>query len=132
MACGEDGGVCSTIQPGLSRRENTDSQQAAKKELISKGRSHRVIVYRDGKPVGWCQYGVKKELPRIDSSSKYPEPVPGEGDKLSRITCFFVDRRNRRPGVGRFALDAALDAIRKKGGGLVEAYPSTKRIKGQA
>ncbi len=42
------------------------------------------------------------------------------------MTCFFVDRDYRRLGVAGFALDAALFAIKKRGGGLVEAYPSTK------
>jgi GNAT superfamily N-acetyltransferase len=34
-----------------------------------------------------------------------------------------VDKRYRRRGVASIALRAALEAIRKKGGGLVEAYP---------
>jgi GNAT superfamily N-acetyltransferase len=36
---------------------------------------------------------------------------------------FVVDRRYRRRGIASIALKAALAAIRKKGGGLVEAYP---------
>ena len=55
-----------------------------------------------------------------------------EKNKLWRITCFFVDRHNRRRGVRRFALNVALDAIKKKGGGLVEAYPSTKTDQGSS
>lgn len=42
-----------------------------------------------------------------------------------RITCFFVDRPFRRSGVANFALHAALGAIRRLGGGIVEAYPAT-------
>ncbi len=91
------------------------ANKRAKKELVSMGRAHGIIVYRQAKPVGWCQYGARKELPRIDSSSKYPKPVLGEENKLWRITCFFVDRHNRRRGLGRFALNATLDAIKRKG-----------------
>lgn len=40
-----------------------------------------------------------------------------------RITCFAVDSKHRRRGVASVALKAALEAIRKEGGGLVEAYP---------
>jgi len=50
----------------------------------------------------------------------------GETRKLWRITCFTVDRKYRRRGVASFALKAALEAIRSKGGGLVEAYPITR------
>jgi len=41
------------------------------------------------------------------------------------VTCFFVDREHRRGGVAEFALAAALEAIRRRGGGVVEAYPVT-------
>lgn len=37
--------------------------------------------------------------------------------------CFVVDRQYRRRGIAGVALEAALEAIRSKGGGLVEAYP---------
>jgi hypothetical protein len=46
------------------------------------------------------------------------------------MTCFFVDRNNRRRGVAGFGLNAALASIKKKGRGIVEAYPSTKPTKG--
>jgi GNAT superfamily N-acetyltransferase len=39
------------------------------------------------------------------------------------VTCFVVDRQHRRQGVAGVALRAALEAIRKQGGGVVEAYP---------
>ena len=103
-----------------------------KKRLVGEGKSHGVIVYREDNPVGWCQYGLKKELPRIDASSKYQRPDSEDERKLWRITCFFVDRNNRRHGVGGFALEAALDSIKNKGGGLVEAYPSTKMGQGSS
>jgi len=43
--------------------------------------------------------------------------------RLWRITCFVVDKKYRERGVASAALKAALEAIRSKGGGLVEAYP---------
>src|SRR5881628_2825061 len=48
---------------------------------------------------------------------------PVAGQKLWRITCFFVDPKYRGRGVAKFALRAALDSIGNKGGGVVEAYP---------
>ena len=45
------------------------------------------------------------------------------GEKLWRITCFVVDKRYRQKGVGSAALEAALESIKRQGGGLVEAYP---------
>jgi len=41
-----------------------------------------------------------------------------------RITCFVTVVRRRRRGVASTALRSALEAIRERGGGLVEAYPT--------
>lgn len=38
-----------------------------------------------------------------------------------RVACIFVDKRNRRDGVARNALQGALGQIAAAGGGLVEA-----------
>ena len=95
-----------------------------KKELVEKGCSHGILVYLDGKPVGWCQYGPTEELPRIDSNREYRALVQECGvEKLWRITCFVVDKRHRKRRVATAALKAALRAIRERGGGLIEAYP---------
>jgi len=98
--------------------------QKDKKALVKKGKSHAIIVYAGERPVGWCQYGPKEELPRIDAGRGYKKIGPPETDrKLWRITCFFTDREFRGKGVSKIALRAALASIRKQGGGIVESYP---------
>jgi ribosomal protein S18 acetylase RimI-like enzyme len=94
-----------------------------KRALVEQGRSHGILVYSDGEPVGWCQFGARKELPRIDNKPKYRKLASASDRILWRITCFVVHKKYRRRGVARAALKAALAAIRKQGGGLVEAYP---------
>lgn len=95
------------------------------KELyVREGKAHAILVYEDGSPVGWCQYGPKEELPRIDRGRFYRQVGQLSGDRrLWRITCFFVDRRRRKKGVARAGLAAALVSIGRQGGGVVEAYP---------
>jgi GNAT superfamily N-acetyltransferase len=99
--------------------------QRDKKRLVKQGKSHAILVYSGNTPVGWCQYGVRDELPRIDAGRGYKKIGPPENakEKLWRITCFFVDRNYRGQGVAKFALKAALKSIKKQGGGIVEAYP---------
>jgi len=112
-----------TFLLGSRIRANRNKQR--KHELVSRGKSHGIIVYSQETPVGWCQYGPREELPRPDASRTYLK-LGLEDDKrrkLWRITCFFVDRDHRGKGVAGFALKAALSAIRKRGGGIVEAYP---------
>ena len=109
----------------LGSRIRASQNKRRKHALVNEGRSHGIIVYSDGTPVGWCQYGIREELPRLDNSRTYLRLGPNDGKKrkLWRVTCFFVDRDFRGRGVASFALKAALSAIRKRGGGIVEAYP---------
>ena len=112
----------------LTREQRAARNRQDKQDLVEKGRSHGILVYSDGEPVGWCQYGPEEELPRVDAGRIYMKLSLDNGDKrLWRITCFWVDRRHRNRGVATAALKAALNSMRKKGGGLVEAYPATRK-----
>lgn len=114
-----------------SRAERGVRNGGEKRNLVERGCAHGILVYLKGEPVGWCQYGLREELPRIDNSRKYQRLTRGLAsqsgtERLWRITCFAVLKRYRRRGVAGAGLKAALEAIKKKGGGLVEAYPITR------
>jgi GNAT superfamily N-acetyltransferase len=109
-----------------SETERQDQNRRDHRGLVARDQAHGVLVYLSDQPVGWCQYGRKPELPRIDAGRKYRTLKPAAAGPVDwRITCFFVDRPLRHRGVARVALHAALAAIREKGGGRVEAYPAT-------
>ena len=109
---------------GTSRAAAEAKNRRDKRALIRAGRSHAVLVYDGGIPVGWCQYGTADELPRIDAGRGYRKiGRPHVDARLWRITCFFVDRAHRGQGVAKIALHAALESIARQGGGIVEAYP---------
>ncbi len=113
-------------RPGLTRAEGGEANRRDKEALVRQGRSHGILVYAGAVPIGWCQYGPREELPRIDAGRKYRKLALGnQRGRLWRITCFFVDNEFRRKGVARVALRAALATIRREGGGTVEAYPAT-------
>jgi len=98
--------------------------QAEKRALVNAGQAHGILVYDGGKPIGWCQYGPAGELP-LSGESRRDRRIPPLGAGVRwRITCFVTVVRRRRQGVAGAALRAALGAIRKRGGGLVEAYPT--------
>jgi GNAT superfamily N-acetyltransferase len=109
-----------------TRAERGVRNQREKLELVERGCAHGILVYANGEPVGWCQYGLREELPRIDNSRKYRGLAPKGTETLWRITCFAVLKPYRKRAVASAALNAALEAIRNKGGGLVEAYPITR------
>lgn len=99
-----------------TRAELSVQNQQLKRQLLQQEQAHGILVYADDEPVGWCQYGPSDELVGFPNS-------PQEDRKRWRITCFVVQKKSRRRGVAGVALHAALDAIRARGGGLVEAYP---------
>jgi GNAT superfamily N-acetyltransferase len=110
-----------------TERQRQRQNRADRRNLALTGTSDGVLVYDGDRAVGWCQFGPRGELPRIEQGRKYvtvPQVPPSR--RLWRITCFFVDRPYRRKGVSRFALSAALEEIRRRGGGIVEAFPATR------
>jgi hypothetical protein len=97
--------------------------RAEKRALVEAGRAHGILVY-DSDPIGWCQFGPAEELP-LPGATRFDRRIPPLGDGVRwRITCFVTAIRRRRCGVARAALRSALQAIRERGGGLVEAYPT--------
>ncbi len=107
------------IPQGWGKR--TSKQNREEKDMLVKtGKSHGVLMYHNGDPIGWCQFGPREELPRIDRMRKYRA---SEEEDFWRITCFFIDKRYRGKGVAREALRAALRVMKQDGVKLVEAYP---------
>lgn len=114
--------------PGKTMKERVENNHYEKRQLVFGGKAHGILAYSSGRAVGWCQFGQAVELPRIDGSRNYKNLRPSRPRKpLWRITCFFVDKGFRRSGVASLTLGSALDAIRRQGGGVVEAYPVTKK-----
>ena len=121
-------GTLPKSQKGGMTKDRVAKSRRDKMALVEEGRSHGILVYSRDEPVGWCQYGLKEELPRIDAGTNYRSlSLDTGGKKLWRITCFWVDRNHRRQGVAGLALRDALTSIRRQGGGLVEAYPAVRK-----
>lgn len=106
-------------------------------KLVARDLAHGILVYSDDEPVGWCQYGPKGELPLpkaerknllMEEPDSHRQPAAldasvSPADRVWRITCFCTRKDFARRGIAGVALRAALAAIRKRGGGVVEAFP---------
>ena len=113
---------CMGFHPeGVGRGKTPEGNRASKEGRVREGRAHAALVYDDATCVGWCQFGSPEELPRIKHKRAYLADLAALPDW--RITCFFVDGRQRRRGVAAAALDGALREIGRLGGGTVESYP---------
>jgi GNAT superfamily N-acetyltransferase len=115
---GPNGTLGSPARPVRNRRDH--------RALVRRGHAHKILVYVDDRPVGWCQFVRRADLPRLERGRKYRATAPSLAATPNwRSTGFFVDRPYCRRGIARHALAAALRAIERLGGGIVEAYPAT-------
>ena len=101
--------------------QTAENNRAAKLRRVGSGAVSQVLVYQDGECVGWCQFGRPAELPNIKNRGRYDKDAVDTPDW--RIGCVFTGTRNRGKGIASAAVGAALDEIRRAGGGVVEAYP---------
>jgi GNAT superfamily N-acetyltransferase len=95
---------------------NRDAMRA----LVSSGVVPGLLAYRNGEPVGWCSVAPREDFASIDRS-----PVLKRLDDrpVWSVTCFFVRRDQRRTGVTRALLQAAIRHAAARGASLLEAYP---------
>lgn len=100
--------------------QSAAENRARKRERVLSDRTHAAVVLdSDGLAQGWCQYGSPEELTRVKHRRQYEKDAPPPPDW--RITCFYVDKKHRREGIARLALEGALNQITEAGGGRVEA-----------
>jgi GNAT superfamily N-acetyltransferase len=111
-------------------RDRREHNRKRMKALAEAGCAHGILAYEGEKPVGWCAYGRKSEFPQIDRGRAYRKLPPAPED-VWRIVCFVVAVGHRRKGVASATLRAALESIRRQGGGLVEAYPAATPEQGR-
>ncbi len=119
---------CMAFHPEGIDRSSGSRNREAKHRHVEQATVHQVLVYDGETCVGWCQYGSPAELPNIKNTKAYLGALKDLPDW--RIGCIFTGKGHRGSGVARVALAGALDAIKKAGGGLVEAYP--EQVDGRA
>jgi len=106
---------------GISKNSTAAGNREAKLTHVNNGAIHQMLVYGDGRCMGWCQFGPPAEVATIKNLKAYEKGLAGLPDW--RIGCLFTGSGSRRKGVARAGVAAVLAAIAHAGGGLVEAYP---------
>jgi GNAT superfamily N-acetyltransferase len=113
---------CMGFHPeGVGKHSTPELNRERKLSRILAGTAHAALVFDGDECVGWCQFGVPDEVPRIKSRAAYEKGQSEPPDW--RIACCYVGKGHRRRGVATAALAGALDLIARLGGGTVEGYP---------
>ena len=106
---------------GVGKDTTAALNRERKLSRVQAGTTHAALVLDADDCLGWCQFGVPEELPRIKSRAAYERGRAAPPDW--RIACCYVGKGNRRQGVAATALAGALELIAGLGGGTVEGYP---------
>ncbi len=121
-------GACAGCWCMWWRHELGDKPEAIKnaankrrfKKLVHGGDVYGALAYADGEPVGWVNYGPRKDFPRLDRA---PSNACTDAEKVWSVPCFFVHRNYRGRGVSEALLDHALRAMKRHGVKTAEGYP---------
>ncbi len=81
-----------------------------------------LIAYADDHPVGWTRIGPRSTFPRVGGNRALAR-VLTEDSGTWWVTCFAIDSRHRRNGVGSALLEAAVRFDRDHGATAVEGHP---------
>ncbi len=79
---GTSAGACTIIAAGRCHNREAASRRTQPRKLSrqeearAEGRSHGILVYRDGEPVGGASMDRAEELPRIDDDPNYRGLAP--------------------------------------------------------
>ncbi|RKX26100.1 MAG: GNAT family N-acetyltransferase [Candidatus Zixiibacteriota bacterium] len=90
--------------------------------LVKTGKACGILAFDGDEPVGWCSFGLRSDFPRTETIKAYRR---ADIDGVWSINCFYLAKEHRARGLGSLMAEAAVKAIRKRGGGMIEAYPVT-------
>jgi len=94
--------------------------RAAMIAKVGAGEIDGLLAYREGKVVGWTQYGPST---RFHTPRARLEPAE---DGLAAIVCFVVSPQHRRSGVARTLLRGACDDLARRGFRAVDARAAAR------
>ena len=99
-------------QPGARR--------AALRQQLEDEPPAGMLAYVDGEVAGWCGFGPRPRLPRLERSKTIPKV---DDQPVWSVLCFNVRVGYRRRGVAAALLEGVVDYARRSGAPGVEAYP---------
>ena len=102
-------------------RSTSASHRAALRDQCAGDPVPGVVAYRGDVPVGWCGFGPRSAMRRLERSRTIPAI---DGQPVWSIVCFDVRPGYRRRGVAKALLAGAIEYADAHGAVGLEAYPT--------
>ncbi|HEY7968756.1 MAG TPA: GNAT family N-acetyltransferase [Candidatus Limnocylindrales bacterium] len=123
------------ITGNVKARPREDNREVLTARTVE-GPSPGLLGYRDGRVVAWVSVGPRASYRKLANRDYADAAAPGaaaaptvagaasdpDQERVWSIVCFVVDPRERRRGVARAMLAAAVEHARAAGATAVEAY----------
>jgi GNAT superfamily N-acetyltransferase len=104
--------------------ELVSNRDALREEIANAEVPPGLIAYVDGRPVGWTRIGPRSQFPGVKGNRALARVLTDDDpDDVWWVTCFAVESRVRRSGVGRALLEAAVEFASQNGASAVEGHP---------
>lgn len=114
---------CIGYHPECGKVPRSAHRQVKHQRVLDDEAHAALVLDEDGRCQAWAQYGPPDELAGIKHRRAYDKEPPEVPDW--RLTCVYVDPRQRGQGLARAAVVGALELVAQAGGGLVEAISET-------
>jgi GNAT superfamily N-acetyltransferase len=108
------------LEHALFLQQTASEHKAALKQLVDGGQVPGLLLYGDGRVLGWCGISPRETLRAIERSRIFKRV---DEQPVWSIVCFFVAPRFSRKGVMRHLLLGALAYAKEQGARIVEGYP---------
>jgi GNAT superfamily N-acetyltransferase len=96
------------------------ARRAALRDQLEDEPPAGMLAFVDGEVAGWCGFGPRPRLPRLQRSRTIPKV---DDAPVWSVLCFNVRPGFRRRGVAVALLEGVVDYARRSGAPGVEAYP---------
>ena len=100
-----------------------DNRDALHQEMTSAAVAPGLIAYVDDHPVGWTRVRPRSRSPGVRGNKALARVLTEDDAGVWWVTCFVVDSRHRRLGVGSALLQAAVTFAGEHGATAVEGHP---------
>ncbi len=106
-----------------------DERRKALHRIVKRGEEPGILAYEDAEPVAWCAVAPREVYRRLENARTLK---PIDDQPVWSVSCFFVKRGYRKQGMTTKLLAAVKAHVKKRGGRILEGYPSVPRAAGMA
>lgn len=99
-----------------------NNRDALRQEITHAAVPPGLLAYVEDRPVGWTRVGPRSDFPRVTGNRALAK-ILTEDPGVWWVTCFAVDSRHRRSGVGSALLKAAVQFAKEHGAAAIEGHP---------